>query len=278
MEDGRASECYIERRGQRSVVGHVWKGRVENVLATDIEVRDAPEPHALPAAGGHSGAGVGALAFRDVALNHADKDVGIYASQLYLESLNVLASQVDPQHPACLTDMATDVPKFVQLYCTGGKEKTNAEQCGILIKINRDVERIALEGQVKTAATQSAIDAAKTYEKAGTGYMELWKKYGEGPCQNKEPACERNEVPEHLQSRPPGLFRMELNAKHIGAFRRGRKRRAVLRDGRACVGNGCSVGMREIRVRGVGNRCEKARLSRRHCIPADVRNLQPIAC
>jgi ribonuclease G len=33
MEDGRASECYIERRGQRSVVGHVWKGRVENVLA-----------------------------------------------------------------------------------------------------------------------------------------------------------------------------------------------------------------------------------------------------
>ena len=33
LEDGRAAECYIERRGQRSVVGHVWKGRVENVLA-----------------------------------------------------------------------------------------------------------------------------------------------------------------------------------------------------------------------------------------------------
>ena len=33
MEDGRAAEVYIERRGQRSVVGHVWKGRVENVLA-----------------------------------------------------------------------------------------------------------------------------------------------------------------------------------------------------------------------------------------------------
>ena len=33
MEDGRAAECYIERRGQRSVVGQVWKGRVENVLA-----------------------------------------------------------------------------------------------------------------------------------------------------------------------------------------------------------------------------------------------------
>ncbi|MGD9694380.1 MAG: ribonuclease E/G [Thermoleophilia bacterium] len=33
LEDGRAAECYIERRGHRSVVGHVWKGRIENVLA-----------------------------------------------------------------------------------------------------------------------------------------------------------------------------------------------------------------------------------------------------
>jgi ribonuclease G len=33
QEDGRTAECYIERRGQRSVVGHVWKGRVGNVLA-----------------------------------------------------------------------------------------------------------------------------------------------------------------------------------------------------------------------------------------------------
>ncbi|MEQ8834610.1 MAG: Rne/Rng family ribonuclease [Miltoncostaeaceae bacterium] len=33
LEDGRTAECYIERRGRRSVVGHVWKGRVENVLA-----------------------------------------------------------------------------------------------------------------------------------------------------------------------------------------------------------------------------------------------------
>ena len=33
LEDGRAAECYIERRGHRSVVGHVWKGRVVNVLA-----------------------------------------------------------------------------------------------------------------------------------------------------------------------------------------------------------------------------------------------------
>ncbi len=33
LEDGITAEAYIERRGHRSVVGHVWKGRVENVLA-----------------------------------------------------------------------------------------------------------------------------------------------------------------------------------------------------------------------------------------------------
>ena len=33
IEDGRAAECHIERRGRRSVVGHIWKARVESVLA-----------------------------------------------------------------------------------------------------------------------------------------------------------------------------------------------------------------------------------------------------
>jgi ribonuclease G len=32
-EGDRVNECHIERRGRRSVVGHVWKGRVENVLS-----------------------------------------------------------------------------------------------------------------------------------------------------------------------------------------------------------------------------------------------------
>ncbi len=33
LEGDRTTEAHIERRGQRSVVGHVWKGRVGNVLA-----------------------------------------------------------------------------------------------------------------------------------------------------------------------------------------------------------------------------------------------------
>jgi hypothetical protein len=75
-----------------------------------------------------------AIAFRDVAMNNADKEVGIFATQLYLESVNILGTHLDPPRPSCYDDMATDVPKFIELYCTGGKEKDNAEQCGILIK------------------------------------------------------------------------------------------------------------------------------------------------
>ncbi len=33
LEDDRTAECYVERRGQQSAVGHVWKGKVTNVLA-----------------------------------------------------------------------------------------------------------------------------------------------------------------------------------------------------------------------------------------------------
>jgi ribonuclease G len=33
VEDGRAAEFYVERPGQGSLVGNIYKGRVENVLA-----------------------------------------------------------------------------------------------------------------------------------------------------------------------------------------------------------------------------------------------------
>jgi tetratricopeptide (TPR) repeat protein len=74
-----------------------------------------------------------ALAFREVAMSHADKEVGVYAAQLYLESLNIMGSSLEVTKPSCYDDMAVDVPKFIDLYCKGGKEKDNAEQCGIAL-------------------------------------------------------------------------------------------------------------------------------------------------
>src|SRR5262249_13140978 len=133
-----------------------------------------------------------ALAFRDVAMSHADKDVGIYAAQFYLESLNVLGSGVEPTRPSCYDDMAADVPKFIERYSPGGKEKQDAEQDGRLTRIQRDIERLRAEELVK-AADRGGAEAAKQYEKAANAYLELWKKYSEQACEHKTSACDRAE-------------------------------------------------------------------------------------
>ncbi len=83
-----------------------------------------------------------AIAFRDVAMSHADKEVGIYAAQLYLEALNQLGGSVQPSRPACYEDMGRDVPRFVELYCKGDARKSNAEACSTLDRIQDDLHRL----------------------------------------------------------------------------------------------------------------------------------------
>jgi hypothetical protein len=83
-----------------------------------------------------------AVAFRDVAMAHPDAEVGIYAAQLYLESLNALASAKEAPRPACYDDMAADVPRFVTLYCKGDRAKANEEACSLLTRIQGDLDRL----------------------------------------------------------------------------------------------------------------------------------------
>jgi hypothetical protein len=81
-----------------------------------------------------------AVAFRDVAMSHSGTEVGIYAAHLYLECLNVLAT--DKQAPLpCYTDMAADVPRFVKLYCSGDPAKLD-DSCSILLRIQGDLDRL----------------------------------------------------------------------------------------------------------------------------------------
>lgn len=134
-----------------------------------------------------------AIAFREVAVSHPDKEVGIYAAQFYLEALNVLGAALEPAHPSCFDDMAQDVPKFIELYCQGDRQKQNAEQCGTLLRIQRDIERLHAEGLVTSADNKKGIESTKEYEKAATLYLDMWKKYSETACEQKQPACERAE-------------------------------------------------------------------------------------
>jgi tetratricopeptide (TPR) repeat protein len=133
-----------------------------------------------------------ALAFRDVAMSYPDKEVGIYAAQFYLEALNVLGSSIEPTRPSCFDDMKADVPVFIEKYCKDDKGRTNAEQCGVLNRIQRDIERLSAEETVK-AARRGGADAPKMFEKGATAYLDMWKKYSEKACEEKTAGCERAE-------------------------------------------------------------------------------------
>jgi tetratricopeptide (TPR) repeat protein len=131
------------------------------------------------------------IAFRDIALNNADRDVGIYAAQLYLESVNVLGAHAQPPRPSCFDDMATDVPKFIELYCTGDKMQKNVDQCTTLTKIQCDIQRLKAQ-KLTELADQGATNALQLDEQAAGVYLEIWRKYGEAALRaNLPPQCER---------------------------------------------------------------------------------------
>ena len=134
-----------------------------------------------------------AEAFRDIAINHPQMDAAIYAAQLYLESINVLGSKIDPSRPKCYDNMAEDVPIFIKSFCDGKKKEENDEQCSILFNIQRDIERLKAENLVKACDEGKSSGCIQKYEEAGNLYFALWKKYGEQPCKDKKPGCERND-------------------------------------------------------------------------------------
>ena len=133
-----------------------------------------------------------ALGFRDIAINHSDKDAGIYAAQLYLESVNVLGSRAEPPRPTCYEDMGKDVPIFLELYCKGSKAADNKDNCDLLTKIQCDIERLRAQKTVELADTQQDKgqyrEALDNYKKGGDSYLELWRKYGEQQLRNKQPS------------------------------------------------------------------------------------------
>ena len=134
-----------------------------------------------------------ALGFRDVAMNHSDREVGIFAAQLYLESLNILGTNSDPPRSSCLDDIGKDVPEFIKLYCDGAKKTQNEEQCGILFRIQRDIERLRAEAMIKEADANPGANIEK-YRTAAQLYMDLWEKYGKDPCEKGQTeACARND-------------------------------------------------------------------------------------
>ncbi|MBL9024193.1 MAG: tetratricopeptide repeat protein [Myxococcales bacterium] len=134
-----------------------------------------------------------ALGFRDVAINHSDKEVGVFAANLYLEAANILGTRLEPTKSACIDDIAKDTPQFIKLYCEGNRKAQNEEQCSVFFRVQRDVERLSAEATVK----ECDGGGANAIEKCRAGaqkYLDIWEKYGKEPCEkNQKDACARNE-------------------------------------------------------------------------------------
>jgi tetratricopeptide (TPR) repeat protein len=134
-----------------------------------------------------------AAGFRDIALNHADTDAGVYAAQLYLETLNVMGSSIEPRKPSCIDEMGDSLPKIVSLYCDGAKAQRNADQCTMLGKIQCDIQRLKAENTVKDAQ-KGGPGSLQLYEQGAKLYLALWQRYGEGVLSSGGTAqCDRME-------------------------------------------------------------------------------------
>lgn len=162
-----------------------------------------------------------AVAFRDVALTHSDKDAATYASQLYLEALNVLGARAEPPRPTCFEDMAKDVPVFVERFCTGAKAAENKEQCDLLARIQCDIRRLHAQKIVELAdnmADKGEDGALDKYKEGGDAYMELWRSYGEQQLEKGE-ASQCGKMDEILYNAAQAFQAGRLLAKAISVRR-----------------------------------------------------------
>jgi hypothetical protein len=131
-----------------------------------------------------------AAMFGAIARTRSDTPVGIHASQLYLESLNLLGTA---GATGCYDAMSLDVPTFLGLYCKDGKEQTNAEACGVMAAIQRDILRLQAEQRIKAAEHEAAegFDGSAQYEAGAALFLQLWEQHGKAACEAKAPACQR---------------------------------------------------------------------------------------
>jgi len=160
-----------------------------------------------------------AIAFRDIAINHADKDAAVYAGQLYLEALNVLGSKSEPPKPACFSEMTKDVPRFIASFCSAEKYAEEKENCDLLTRIQCDIRRLEAEKTVELADTGNGGDQSlELYKKGGDAYIALWRDYGEGPLAKGE-ASQCGRMEEVLYNAARAYQAGRLLAKSIAAKR-----------------------------------------------------------
>lgn len=149
-----------------------------------------------------------ALAFRAIAIDHAESDAAPFAANLYLDSLEVMRKRW--HRPGCVQPMKQDVPRMLRDLCAGGRN--NAQTCATLQRVSRDLVRIEAESEV--ALGQQGGGGAKTHFARGCElYLSLWTNHGKRACRDEDASC--SGYPEVLHNAAAACQAGHLLAKAI---------------------------------------------------------------
>jgi tetratricopeptide (TPR) repeat protein len=111
-----------------------------------------------------------AVLFKDIAFNHQDSDLAVYAANLYLDSLNVVGSYRDPKRPACYDEMNDSIEPLHGQYCaTDAAREDNQDLCTVLEQLRCDLLR-------KKAETHQEQEL---WKKAAGVYVGIFRRYPE---------------------------------------------------------------------------------------------------
>lgn len=131
-----------------------------------------------------------ALAFRDIALSYGDREAGVYAAQLYLESANVMKEHFGKT--SCEDEMGADMPRFLELHCSAEKASKNADACTSLKVVQVNLLRLKAQRLVAKADREGGKEALADYDQGGQAYFELFRKYCQDPvAAGKAPEAEK---------------------------------------------------------------------------------------
>lgn len=111
-----------------------------------------------------------AVLFKDIAYNHSDSDLSVFAANLYLDSLNVIGAYSEPPRASCYDEMNDNIEPLFGVYCkTDELRESNAELCEVIEQLRCDLMRKKAE----------AYQAGQDFKKAAQLYVRIFRQYRE---------------------------------------------------------------------------------------------------
>ena len=109
-----------------------------------------------------------AVLFKDIAVNHSDSELAVFAANLYLDCLNALGSMLAQERPGCYDDLADAVDIFIDTAKTPGQNLMKDEEFASQIK--------SLKVGVLRKKAES-LTARKRFKESAEIYLDIFRNY-----------------------------------------------------------------------------------------------------